>query len=179
MSRIITIETKHFENKKKYFHLIAIYDSVQTKQMLFICNGLNILTDDIVVYLSHTRSYYDDVIMGMMASLITSRTIVYSTVCSDANQRKHQSSAPLAFVRGIHRGPGNSPHKWPVTRKMSPFDDIIMEISSTYHLTSSVRHTKSQRLNVSRLVLQLSLPNPLKPGVNPHSALLHTPLISA
>ena len=43
-----------------------------------------------------------------------------------ADQRKHQSSAPLAFVRGIHRGPVNSPHKWPVTLKMFPFDDVIM-----------------------------------------------------
>ena len=32
----------------------------------------------------------------------------------------------LAFVRGIHRRPANSPHKWPVTRKMFPFDDVIM-----------------------------------------------------
>ena len=71
--------------------------------------------------------HYDDVIMGAMASQITSLTIV-STVYSDADQRQHQSSASLAFVRGIHRGPVNSPHKWPVTRKMSPFDDIIMVI---------------------------------------------------
>ena len=70
--------------------------------------------------------YYDDVIMGAMASQITSLTIVYSTVYSDADQRKHQSSASLAFVRGIHRGPMNSPRKWPVVRKMSPFDDVIM-----------------------------------------------------
>ena len=42
-------------------------------------------------------------------------------------QRKHQSSASLAFVRGIHWGPVNFPHKWPVTRKMFPFDDVIME----------------------------------------------------
>ena len=61
-----------------------------------------------------------------MASQITSLTIVYSTVYSDADQRKHQSSASLAFVWGIHRGPENSPHKWPVTRKIFPFDDVIM-----------------------------------------------------
>ena len=61
-----------------------------------------------------------------IASQITSLTIVYSTVYSDADQRKHQSSASLAFVRGIHRGPVNSPHKWPVTLKTSPFDDVIM-----------------------------------------------------
>ena len=64
--------------------------------------------------------------MGVIASLITSLTIVYSTVYSDADQRKHQSSASLAFVWGSHRGPVNSPHKWPVTRKMFPFDDVIM-----------------------------------------------------
>ena len=70
--------------------------------------------------------HYDDVIMTTMASQITSLTIVYSTVYSGADQRKHQSSASLAIVRGIHRWPVNSPHKWPVTRKMFPFDDVIM-----------------------------------------------------
>ena len=72
------------------------------------------------------RFIFDDVIMGAMASQNTSLTIVYSTVYSDANQRKHQCSASLAFVQGIHRGPVNSPHKWPVTRKMFPFHDVIM-----------------------------------------------------
>ena len=70
--------------------------------------------------------HYNDVTMTATASLITSLTIVCSTVYSSADQRKHQSSASLAFVRGIHRRPVNSPHKWPVTRKMSPFDDVIM-----------------------------------------------------
>ena len=70
--------------------------------------------------------HYGDVIMGMIASQITSLAIVYSTVYSDADQRKHQSSASLAFVRGIHWGPVNSPHQWPVTWKMFPFDDVIM-----------------------------------------------------
>ena len=64
--------------------------------------------------------------MSALATQITSLTIVYSTVYSGADQRKHQSSASLAFVRGIHRGPVNSPHKGPVTRKMFPFDDVIM-----------------------------------------------------
>ena len=71
----------------------------------------------------------NDVIMGAIASQITSLTIVYSTNHSDADQRKHQSSASLAFVRGIHRGPVNSPHKWPVTRKMFPFVDVIIIVS--------------------------------------------------
>ena len=64
--------------------------------------------------------------MDAMASQITSFTIVYSTVYSGADQRKHQSPASLAFVWGIHRWPTNSPHKWPVMRKMFPFYDVIM-----------------------------------------------------
>ena len=83
--------------------------------------GLCKFSFSIGVYCSH----YVDVIMGVMAFQITSLTIVYSTVYSDADQRKHQSSASLAFFVG------NSPHvdslhKWPVTRKMFPFDDVIM-----------------------------------------------------
>ena len=72
--------------------------------------------------------HYNDVIMSAMASQITSLTIVYSTFYSGADQRKHQSSASLAFVWGIHRWPVNSPHKWPVTQKMFPLDDVIMVI---------------------------------------------------
>ena len=72
------------------------------------------------------KNHYSDIIMGTIASKITRLTIVYSTVYSDADQRKHKSSASLAFVSGIHRGPVNSPHKWPVTRKMFPLDDVIM-----------------------------------------------------
>ena len=70
--------------------------------------------------------HYCDVIMNTIASQITSLTIVYLTVNSGTDQTKHQSSASLAFVRGIHRRPVNSPHKGPVTRKMFPFDDVIM-----------------------------------------------------
>ena len=64
--------------------------------------------------------------MSEIASQITSLTIVYSTVHLGADQSKHQSSASLAFVREIHRWPVNFPHKWPVTRKKIPFDDVIM-----------------------------------------------------
>ena len=74
-----------------------------------------------------SHEHYNDVIMIAMASQITSLTIVGSTICSAADQRKHQSSASLAFVRGIHRGPVNSPHKGPGTRKMFPFNDVIMK----------------------------------------------------
>ena len=73
-----------------------------------------------------TNNHYNDVIMGATTSQITSLAIIYSTVYSGTDQRKHQSSASLAFVWVIHRGPVNSPHKWPVTRKVFPFDDVIM-----------------------------------------------------
>ena len=67
-----------------------------------------------------------DVIMSAMVYQITNLTIVYSTVYSGVHQRKHQSSSSLVFVLGIHRWPVNSPHKGPVTRKMFPFDDVIL-----------------------------------------------------
>ena len=70
--------------------------------------------------------HYSDVIMRVIAFQITSLTIVYSTLYSDVDQWKHYISAPLGFVRGIHRWPVNSPHKCPVPRKMFPFDDVIM-----------------------------------------------------
>ena len=70
--------------------------------------------------------HYNDVTMGAIASQLTSITIVYSTVSSGADQRKHHSSASLAFVCGIHRWPVNSPHKWPVTLNMFPFFGVIM-----------------------------------------------------
>ena len=94
--------------------------------------------------------YYSDVIMSTMASQITSLTIVYSRLLysrptkleggvywihlvrpsvlySGVGQRKYQSSVSLAFVRGIHQWPVNSPHKGPVMQKMFPFDDFIMQ----------------------------------------------------
>ena len=75
------------------------------------------------------KQYYSDVIMSAMASQITyiSISIVCSTACLGVDQRKHQRSASLAFVRGIHRYPLNSLHKGQVTRKMFPFDDVIMK----------------------------------------------------
>ena len=86
--------------------------------------------------------------MGAIASQITSRTIVYSTVYSDADQGKHQYSTSLAFVRGIRRGPANSPHKWPVTRKMFPFDDVIMKWPSMQHV-----HYNPRMVRIARILL--------------------------
>ena len=72
--------------------------------------------------------HYSDVIMSAMAFEITGVQIVYSTVYSGADHRKHQNFEPLAFVRGIHRWPVDYLHSGPVTRKMFPFDDVIMII---------------------------------------------------
>ena len=68
--------------------------------------------------------------MSPLASQITCVSSVYSTVCSGEYQRKHQSSASPAFVRGIHRSPVNSPHIGPVTQQMSwRHNDVIMQSS--------------------------------------------------
>ena len=56
----------------------------------------------------------------------TSRPLLTTIVCSGVDQRKHQSSASLAFVRGIHRWQMNFRHTGLVTRRMFPFDDVIM-----------------------------------------------------
>ena len=74
-------------------------------------------------------------IISAIAFRMTSLMIVYSTVFSGPDQRKHQSSASLAFVREIHRWPVNSPHKGPVTRKMFPFDDVIMYVDLFTHVS--------------------------------------------
>ena len=77
-----------------------------------------------------TWEHYSTVIMKATVSQITGLTIVYS----GADQRKHQRSASVPFVRGIHWWSVNSPHKGSVTRKMFPFDDVIMScaISTGY-----------------------------------------------
>ena len=89
---------------------------------------VNILMSTMSSILEKPNSHYGNVILGTIAFQITNLTIVYSTVYLRTDQRKHQSSASLAFVQGIHQGPVNSTHKWPVTRKMFPFDDVIMSV---------------------------------------------------
>ena len=97
--------------------------------LCFSGDGWNGVTDwvecDVIFKLSLSTSLfpinYNGVIMSAMASQITSLAIVYSTVYSGADQRKHQSSASPAFVRW----PVNYPQKGPVTRKMFPFDDVM------------------------------------------------------
>ena len=73
------------------------------------------------------------VIMSAMASQITSLTIDYSAVYSGTDRRKRQSCVSLAFARGIHRWPVNSPHKGTVTRKIFPLDYVIMPLVGSPH----------------------------------------------
>ena len=86
---LIEIHTFSFKN----FHL-----KMSSGKWRPFCLGLNVL------------NHY-----STMASQITGVSIDCSTLCSGADQTKHQTSASLAFVRGIHRWPVNSPHKGPVT----------------------------------------------------------------
>ena len=78
--------------------------------------------------------YYSDVMMSMMAFQITSLTIIYSIVDSYADQRKTSKLRVTGFVRGIHRWPVNSPHKWPVTRKIFAFDAVIMSFQKFFEI---------------------------------------------
>ena len=82
--------------------------------------------------------HYSDVIMSAMASQITSLTSVYPTVYSNADQRKYQSSASLAFVRLIQRWPVNTPHKGPLTRKMFPFDGVFVDSCKRLQFSNAI-----------------------------------------
>ena len=103
--------------------------------------------------------HYDDVTMTTIASQITSLMVVYLTVYLDADQRKHQSSVSLAFVWGIHRSPVNSPHKGPVTRKMFPFDDVIMGNWRVDRQTQTYSRCDKNLYNARRQHLRLVLKN--------------------
>ena len=78
----------------------------------------------LVMRLQIVIQHYNDVMMSAMVSPITGVSTVCWTVCSGADQRKHQSSASLAFMRVT----GGFPSQRSVTRKMFPFDDVIMSL---------------------------------------------------
>ena len=135
----VKLYRKHFEcillsaNRpifiKKYFRLVS--DCPTDNKSTFIqitiwCTTYHNHLSELMLASFHGCIYYSDVIMSAMASQIASLDIVYSTVYSGADQRKHQSSASLAIGRGIHWWPVNSTRKWPVTWKMFPFDDVIV-----------------------------------------------------
>ena len=99
---------------------------------------------------TNRAGHYSEVIMGAMAFQITGVLIVYST-----DQRKHQSSTLLAFVRGIHRWPVNSLHKRPVMWKMFPFD-VIMFLHHCFFIFE-IDGLVQERHNSSALVMELCL----------------------
>ena len=118
-SLIIFIFRRIFFNKNIWISIkISLkVDNIPSlvQKMVWRCPGVKPLSEAVMINLpTHifiTRPQCSDVKMSMMASQITSLTIVYSTVNADTDQRKHQSSASLTCVWGIHRSPVNSPHK--------------------------------------------------------------------
>ena len=148
----ISIEIHTFSFKK--MHL-----KISSGKWRPFCLGLNVLTLQqfqstwdwylVLIVNTYALAHYTDVIMGAMASQLTSLTIVYSTV--NANQRKNQSSASLAFVWGIHRWPVNSPHKGPVTQKMFPFDDVIMTLRQSTGTVTIAKLNMSSKLSFSKI----------------------------
>ena len=81
--------------------------------------------------MQYVPGHYNDVIMSAIAS--PASPLFTQPFIQGADQRKHQSSESLAFVRGIHRWPVYSPQKGPVTQKMFPFDDVIMNYAPGLH----------------------------------------------
>ena len=96
--------------------------------------------------------HYNDVIMTTMVSQISSLTIVYSTVYPGSDERKHQSSASLAFVSGIHQWPVDSPRKGPVMRKMFPFDDVIMLALKTAVAKATLKNIGKNNAEIYQLL---------------------------
>ena len=135
MSKVYSVLDIDLKEITKYFSHAKDLVSVKQPGRIWIITGIN--QNEIMYWKKHkaqqnrgltinVMGHNTDVMMSAMASQITSLTIVYLTVYSGTDQRKHQSSVSLAFLRWIHRRPKNSPHKGPVTRKMFPFDDVIM-----------------------------------------------------
>ena len=88
--------------------------------------------------------HYGDVIMSAIASQITSLTIVYSTVYSDADQRKRQSFASLAFVWGIHRGPG-TPSKCSIDPRKPHYGNWAWNQTNAIDISWSIATPYTQR----------------------------------
>ena len=95
-----------------------------------------------------------------IASPITGVSIVCWAVCSGADQRTHESSASLVFVRGIYRWPVDSPHKGPVTRKMFAFDDVMHWCSDCLHYVEGVIRTFFLSKDLAHSARGLVVPKP-------------------
>ena len=114
--------------------------------------------------------HYSDVIMSAMASQISRISTVYSVVYSAARQGQHQTCV-TGFVRGIHRLPVDSPHKRPVTRKMFPFDDVIM-VLFCFALIISFRFVGLESTYITKLLQYLGVWYILYPLCNSSSCFI-------
>ena len=104
-------------------NFILEYQHTAVKKQQRICAfAISCRITDCHIFVIH----YNDVIMTMMASQITSLTVVYSIVYS-GRSKKTSKLCVTGLCAGNSPGPVNSPHKGPVTRKMFPFDDVIMQ----------------------------------------------------
>ena len=101
--------------KQRYVKVDSRYSNFHARKRIWKCP----------LHSTSLLQHYN-VIMGAMVSQITGVSFICSAVCLD--EIKHQSSASLAFVRGIHRWPLDSHHKGPVRWTTFPFDDVIMTI---------------------------------------------------
>ena len=117
-----------------------------TFNCLCFCRGYKTRFDWMNLFITH----YNDVIMSALVSLITN--------CLFRCRSKKASKLRVTglCVRGIHRWPVNSPHKGPVTRKMFPFDDVIMP-----HVLDSSQSNRWPL--ITRFTLQIN-----------HTATIHT-----
>ena len=115
----LTLESFLFESSH---YISSLYQSVKLKQQIYRQSR------------GEPIPHYIDVIVTTMAYQITSLTVVYSTVYSDADRRKHQSSASLALC-GEFTGTGEFPaQRVSYAEKFSiwwrhPFDDLILDSS--------------------------------------------------
>ena len=123
-SQITTIEICSFWRANLTFYNVITFGELR----FYLCVKIHLFIDTLCYLILHW--HYSEVIMIIMASQITSLTIVCSTICSGTDQRKHGRSTSVAFLREIHRSLVNSPCKGSVMRKMFPFDDIIMNCAS-------------------------------------------------
>ena len=110
---LITIKKKIFDLKSKYFGKAVFFKVLTSNISMIHSEDVSFIRFECIGY------HYSNIIMSMMASQITGISIVCSTVCSGADQRKHHNSTSRAFVRGIHWALEVSTHKGPVTKNVS------------------------------------------------------------
>ena len=111
----IEIHTNTRNHTYMYIHTYSCID-------IYVCLRMCVISS----LRSYRYIHCSDFIMSTMAFQITGVSIVCPTVCSGANQRKHQISASLAICEGNPPVTDGFPHKGQVTRKMFPFDDVIV-----------------------------------------------------